>query len=266
MKPSLLFTALLSLTLAMPLAHASGTHAGGHASNEQTDWGIAGKARRNTKTITIIATDAMRFTPGSVTVKEGDTVRFVVKNKGRMQHEMVIGTPAGLAEHAAEMAKSPGMQHDDPYMTSVASGKTGQIVWTFNRAGNFEFACLIAGHYQAGMKGAITVTPKAGASKAAAPAVVPVAPVVQAQPAPASASTAQALAMADGNVRKIDAANGKVTLKHGPIVNLDMPGMTMVFRVQPPTLLNNIKVDDTVKFHAERIDGTFTVTAIEVVR
>ena len=73
----------------------------------------------------------------------------------------------------------------------------------------------------------------------------------------------QASAMSEGVVRKIDAANGKITLKHGPIVNLDMPGMTMVFRVQPPELLNTVKVGDTVKFHAESISGTYTVTAIQ---
>ncbi len=62
--------------------------------------------------------------------------------------------------------------------------------------------------------------------------------------------------MSEGVVRKIDAANGKITLRHGPIVNLDMPAMTMVFRVRSPELLNGLKVGDTVKFHAESIDGT----------
>lgn len=72
-------------------------------------------------------------------------------------------------------------------------------------------------------------------------------------------------AMSDGVVRKIDAANGKLTLRHGPITNLDMPPMTMVFRVQPPELMSSLKVGDTVKFHAESIDGTYTVTAIQPV-
>lgn len=69
--------------------------------------------------------------------------------------------------------------------------------------------------------------------------------------------------MSDAVVRKIDAAAGKITLKHGPIPNLDMPPMTMVFRVQPPELLNTVKVGDAVKFHAEEIGGALTVTAIE---
>ena len=80
---------------------------------------------------------------------------------------------------------------------------------------------------------------------------------------PVTPPAAQSSVMTDGVVRKIDAANGKITLKHGPIVNLDMPGMTMVFRVQSPEMLNAVKVGDTVKFHVENINGAFTVTAIQ---
>ena len=74
---------------------------------------------------------------------------------------------------------------------------------------------------------------------------------------------AQASAMSEGVVRKIDAANARITLRHGPLVNLDMPPMTMVFRVRPPELLSGIKVGDTVKFRAETIKGAITVTAIQ---
>jgi Cu(I)/Ag(I) efflux system protein CusF len=81
--------------------------------------------------------------------------------------------------------------------------------------------------------------------------------------APATPPAAQASVMTDGVVRKIDAANSKITLRHGPIVNLDMPGMTMVFRAQSPELLNNLKVGDTVKFHVENINGALTVTSIQ---
>lgn len=79
---------------------------------------------------------------------------------------------------------------------------------------------------------------------------------------PATPPAAQANVMTDGVVRRVDAANGKLTLRHGPIVNLDMPAMTMVFRVQPPELMKGLKVGDAVKFHAESIDDTLTVTAI----
>ena len=81
-----------------------------------------------------------------------------------------------------------------------------------------------------------------------------------ATPATAAANNAD---MADGEVRKIDKDTGKVTLKHGEIRNLDMPGMTMVFQVKEATLLDKVKVGDKVKFRAEKTGGGFMVTAIE---
>jgi Cu(I)/Ag(I) efflux system periplasmic protein CusF len=83
---------------------------------------------------------------------------------------------------------------------------------------------------------------------------------------PVTPPAAQDAVMSDGVVRKIDAANGKITLRHGHIVNIDMPAMTMVFRVQPRELLNRVKAGDTVKFHAEMVDGVLTVTAMEPVK
>lgn len=161
-------TLLLALILAVPLAHAHGDKKHAPAAEtvaEQTAWGIAGKSAQANRTLTLDMTDAMRFTPDTLAVQEGDTVRFVVRNTGRMLHEMVIGTPAELAKHAALMARFPNMEHDAAYMVHVDPGKRGEIVWHFNRAGTFEFACLIAGHYEAGMRGTITVTPKQGAAK-----------------------------------------------------------------------------------------------------
>lgn len=82
-----------------------------------------------------------------------------------------------------------------------------------------------------------------------------------AQPAAPAAATSSV--MSDGVVRRIDAANSKITLKHGPIANLDMPGMTMVFRVQSADQLKNIKVGDAVKFHVEMANGAMLITAIQ---
>ena len=84
-------------------------------------------------------------------------MRFTVRNRGRLLHEFVIGTQQALDEHAALMLKFPNLAHDEPYMAHVAPGQTGEIVWTFNRVGGFGFACLIAGRYQAGMVGRVTV-------------------------------------------------------------------------------------------------------------
>jgi len=99
----------------------------------------------------------MRFTPDRIEVKQGETVRLVHKNDGKIMHEFVLGTKKELDEHAALMAKFPNMEHDEPYMAHVGPGKTGQIVWTFNRPGEYDFACLIPGHYQAGMVGKVKV-------------------------------------------------------------------------------------------------------------
>ncbi len=168
MKPSLLLIALLAAPLTHVPAHAHGEKkhvAAAPAAAEQTAWGIAGTPAQATRTVILDMTDAMRFTPDTLTVQEGETVRFLVRHTGRMKHEMVIGTPDELAKHAAMMAKFPNMEHDEAYMAHVEPGQSGEIVWHFNRAGSFEFACLIAGHYEAGMRGTLTVTPKQGAVK-----------------------------------------------------------------------------------------------------
>ncbi len=78
-----------------------------------------------------------------------------------------------------------------------------------------------------------------------------------------AASVPATAAMADGEVRKVDKSAQKLTLRHGRIENLDMPGMTMVFRVADPKLLNGLKEGDKVRFSADRIDGAITVTSIQ---
>lgn len=132
----------------------------GPVKKEQKDWGIAGDAKAAKRTLVFTMTDNMRFTPDAFTVRQGETGRIVVKNQGKMLHEFVLGTQKELDEHAALMVKFPNMEHDEPYMAHVDAGKTGEIIWTFNRAGEFHFACLIAGHYQAGMVGRVTVIPR----------------------------------------------------------------------------------------------------------
>jgi uncharacterized cupredoxin-like copper-binding protein len=152
----LLFFATGALPLAA-LAHGEKTHASGPVKQEQKDWGIAGDAKVARRTIAVGMGDDMKFTPALIEVKLNETVRFVVRNRGKLLHEFVIGTAKENEAHAALMLKFPDMEHDEPYMAHVAPGASGRIVWRFNRAGRFEFACLIAGHYQAGMKGEIHV-------------------------------------------------------------------------------------------------------------
>ena len=137
----------------------------GPVKKEQKAWGIAGDAKAVKRTIEIRMTDNMRFTPDNIEIRQGDTIRFRHMNKGKAMHEFVLGTKAELDEHAALMKKFPNMEHDEPYMAHVPPGKRGEIVWTFNRPGEFDFACLLPGHYEAGMVGRIRVTAAAKKAK-----------------------------------------------------------------------------------------------------
>ena len=155
-----LLAAALMGVLQGAAAHEGEDHSkkkAGPVKKEQKAWGIAGDATVAKRTVELVMTDNMRFTPNKIEVRQGETVKFVVKNGGKMLHEMVIGNKKELDEHAALMMKFPTMEHDEPYMIHVAPGEVGELVWTFNRSGDFDFACLIAGHYQAGMVGKIKV-------------------------------------------------------------------------------------------------------------
>ena len=124
---------------------------------EEKPFGKAGDPKKVTRTVTFTMSDKMRFDPSRITVKRGETIRFIAKNNGKLMHEMVFGTTKELMEHAEQMKKFPDMEHDEPYMVHVAPGRTGEIIWQFTRAGEFDFACLIAGHYDAGMTGKVIV-------------------------------------------------------------------------------------------------------------
>lgn len=124
---------------------------------EKTDWGQTGDPTKVTRTITVTMNDEMEFVPNTIEVREGETVRILAKNAGEGLHEMVIGTKHHLMDHAAVMQKYPGMEHASPYMAHADKGQTAEIIWTFNKAGRFEFGCLIPGHFEAGMKGVVVV-------------------------------------------------------------------------------------------------------------
>jgi len=124
---------------------------------EERAFGREGDPRKVTRTVRLDMTDAFRFTPADVTVKRGETVKFVVANSGKVLHEMVLGTTEDLKEHAALMKKFPDMEHADAHMAHVKPGAKGEIVWQFTKAGEYQFACLIPGHYEAGMVGKVVV-------------------------------------------------------------------------------------------------------------
>ncbi len=163
-KTSLLAAAILFAFTNPLFAHGTKKHneapteASAVEDAEQMPWGIAGSADKVDRTIDVSMLVKMRFEPSVLNVKKGETIRFVLRNDGEVMHEFVLGTQETNDTHAALMVKFPGMEHDAPYMAHIEPGKTGEIVWTFNEPGDFKFACLIAGHYQAGMVGAIAVS------------------------------------------------------------------------------------------------------------
>jgi uncharacterized cupredoxin-like copper-binding protein len=144
------------------LAHSNDGHAAkpkkfDASKVEDTTFGREGDLAKATRTIRVDMSDAMRFTPADITVKRGETVKLVATNKGQVLHEMVLGTSEELKKHAEMMKKFPGMEHDEPHMVHVTPGKSGEIIWQFTKAGEFQFACLIPGHFEAGMVGKVTV-------------------------------------------------------------------------------------------------------------
>jgi uncharacterized cupredoxin-like copper-binding protein len=159
-------TIVVAVSLALS-AGAAWSHGGSHekkatpkaapVSAEQHAFGKAGDPKKAARIIEVGMDDTMHFTPGHVMLKKGETVKFIVRNDGKIMHEMVIGTMKELKEHAELMRKFPNMEHDEPYMAHVQPGKRDEIVWQFTDAGEFFYACLIPGHLEAGMIAKITV-------------------------------------------------------------------------------------------------------------
>jgi uncharacterized cupredoxin-like copper-binding protein len=151
---------LCTMALAAGTTHADSKHEGhktAASKKEQKPWGIAGDAKAVKRTIELSMTDNMRFTPDRVEVKQGEVVKFVVKNSGKLLHELVIGTTKDFDQHAKLMQKFPNMEHAEANMVHVKPGASGELIWNFNRPGEFDFACLVDGHYQAGMVGKVKV-------------------------------------------------------------------------------------------------------------
>ena len=119
--------------------------------------GQPGDPAKVSRTIEVDMSDRMRFIPDHIEVKRGETIRFVVRNSGKVKHEMVLGTASELKAHAALMRKFPEMEHADPNQVAVESGRTGEMLWRFTQSGRFDFACLQPGHFESGMVGKVAV-------------------------------------------------------------------------------------------------------------
>jgi uncharacterized cupredoxin-like copper-binding protein len=156
--PLMLFVLLLSSVQISPLL-AAAEHAGhaAHTATAEKIWGTPSAANKAQRTVEIRMNDQMRFVPSVLDVQAGETVRLVFHNDGQLLHEFVMGHKAQLDAHAAMLLQQPGMSHAGMDMLHVEPGGQGELTWTFSRAGEVDFACLIAGHYQAGMVGKINV-------------------------------------------------------------------------------------------------------------
>ena len=250
MKTLLSSTAVI--LFATSVAFAAGDHEGGHSEDDHVEHGhadghghghdqalaagIPGDAENVSRTIEVSMIETedgdMIFTPASVDITSGETIRFSIVNKGELEHEFVLDTIAQNAEHKALMEQFPEMEHDDPNSVRLDAGETGEIIWTFSNAGEFEFACLIPGHYEAGMHSSVKV---AGAQ----------------------------LEYTKGVVKKVNANSGKVTIIHEELKSLNMPAMTMVFRVSDDAMLEQMEPGDNIEFTAERLKGKITVTNVK---
>jgi uncharacterized cupredoxin-like copper-binding protein len=158
-------------------AFAAGEHSGGHA--HSNDAGEPGRKADVTRTLKIDMTEN-RYSNEKVSVKTGETIRFVIRNKGELVHEFNIGTPSMHTAHQKEMMMmvdhgvleadrinhdrmkmdmggGKTMEHNDPNSVLLEPGKSGEIVWKFSNAGTFEIACNVPGHYEAGMVGSLDV-------------------------------------------------------------------------------------------------------------
>ncbi len=161
-KTALILTATLAVLSAPALA--AGSHDGGHdGAAAMMAVGAPGEMKDIRKTVKITMKEtsdgAMIFDPEDVKFTKGQTVRFIIKNEGKAEHEFVLDTPDEVMEHKALMEKFPEMEHDDPNSLRLQPGETGQMVWKFTNDGQFEFACLIPGHYELGMRGDVTIKP-----------------------------------------------------------------------------------------------------------
>jgi uncharacterized cupredoxin-like copper-binding protein len=154
------------LLLGAQITHAYCQHQNGsmpemhHA--EGFSFGTPGDPAKADRVVNITMND-LSFTPNALTVRAGETVSFVVANKSAIEHDFTLGDAVAQMEHRGEMAEmfkdGSSHHHDMPNAVIVKPGETARLTWRFGGTGDVEFDCNVPGHAEAGMKGAITVTP-----------------------------------------------------------------------------------------------------------
>lgn len=154
---TLTFAALI--LAAVPFGALAGPGEPGH-SHATFSAGAPGNPKKPSRVvkITMQETDGkMLFSPDRIEVRKGEQIKFILGNNGELKHEFMLATVAENEKHAVLMQKYPDMEHDDPNGKSLEAKKSVDLVWKFTKAGEFEFACLIPGHREAGMHGKVIV-------------------------------------------------------------------------------------------------------------
>jgi len=138
-------------------ALASGTHSESHG-HMKYSVGEPGAGAPD-RVISVSMQDSMRyeFSPDLVSLKDGETIEFLVRNDGKLQHEFSIGNAEDQVKHAIMMKNMPDMKHDDPNTVSLAPGESARLSWKFMGQDSVVFACNIAGHFEAGMKHSLAI-------------------------------------------------------------------------------------------------------------
>jgi uncharacterized cupredoxin-like copper-binding protein len=151
--------AVVTLSLVTPMPASA--HSGHDRHKAHTfAAGEPGDPKRPFKTVEILMTDEgakMGYTPDRLEVKRGEQIKFILKNLGVVDHEFLIDTKLNNAKHKLDMEKNPDMEHEEPNGARLKPGATRENFWRFTKAGTFEFACLLPGHYESGMKGVVVI-------------------------------------------------------------------------------------------------------------
>lgn len=134
-----------------------------HDRHEHFAAGEPGDPSKPARSVNVVLAEnpdgSMAISPRDIEVHRGEQVRFAIKNAGKLAHEFMLDSTAHNAVHKLEMRKNPEMEHDDPNGKTIDAGGTAEILWRFSTPGTFEYACLVPGHYEAGMHGIVTVKP-----------------------------------------------------------------------------------------------------------
>lgn len=122
--------------------------------------GEPGDPQQSARLVDVTMRDAggeLVFDPNLVKVKLGEQIRFVVTNAGQLEHEFFLGSSDEISEHEASMKTMPDMERNDVNLIRLKPGETKELIWHFTKPSDFEYACLLPGHLEAGMLGKVVV-------------------------------------------------------------------------------------------------------------